>query len=262
MHVTRGRHAVPAGAWHALGIHVGTPVNADCSLDGRRLRRVQKAGDIDIIPAGASGVWEDDAACRILRVNLEPALVARVTEELGRDPRQTRLRPQLQVRDARIEAIGAALKADLEADSPSNTLYADHLAHALAVRLIEVATDAAPRRERGGLSARQMRLLTEFIESHLGDALRLAALADVVGMSVTRLKTAFRASTGVPVHQYVIRRRVEYARALLETSAMPAGQIAIAAGFSHQSHMVTTMRRLLGQTPRDIRPILQKPART
>jgi len=111
-----------------------------------------------------------------------------------------------------------------------------------------------------------LRILTEFIETHLDRKLHLADLATVAGVSVTRLKVLFRNSTGVPVHQYVVRRRVEFARALMTTSAMPASEIAVAAGFAHQSHMASTMRRMLGQTPRDIarqasefRPKMQTP---
>lgn len=238
---------------HGLGIHFGPPVKAECHCGGRRMRRVQKPGDIDIVPAGMDGSWEDDADCRILRLRLHPSLLDRVAEELGRDAGKIELLPRFQVRDARIEAIGWAVKADLEAVTPSDPLYIDLLANALAVRLIETASDGSPmpdNRTESKLSARQLRILTEFIETSLDQRLNLADLAVVAGVSVTRLKTLFRNSTGVPVHQYVIRRRVEYARAMLAMTSMPASEVAVAAGFSHQSHMASTMRRLLGQTPR------------
>lgn len=270
LHVPRGLTRTPGSEVHGLGIHLGPPVHAECAYGGQRMRRVQKPGDIDIVPAGMPGSWEDDGDCRILRVGLQPSLLHEVARELGRELGKTELLPRFQLRDPRIEAIGWAIKADLEASTPSDPLYIDSLANALAVRLVETATDASPppeRRDRPTLSARRLRLLTEFIESHLDQKLHLADLATVAGVSVTRLKTLFRNSTGVPVHRYVIRRRVEYARALLTTTALPAGEVALAAGFSHQSHMATTMRRLLGQTPgdlvrqaRDFRPNLQKPA--
>ena len=70
---------IPAGAtyvapstWHRLGIHFGRSVNADCQCDGRRHRRVQAHGDIDIVPMGLDGVWEDDADCTILRLTVAP----------------------------------------------------------------------------------------------------------------------------------------------------------------------------------------------
>lgn len=270
LHVPRGLSHVPGGEMHGLGIHFGPPVKAECHCGGRRMRRVQKPGDIDIVPAGMDGSWEDDADCRILRLRLHPSLLDRVAEELGRDAGKIELLPRFQVRDARIEAIGWAVKADLEAVTPSDPLYIDLLANALAVRLIETASDGSPmpdNRTEPKLSARQLRILTEFIETSLDQRLNLADLAVVAGVSVTRLKTLFRNSTGVPVHQYVIRRRVEYARAMLAMTSMPASEVAVAAGFSHQSHMASTMRRLLGQTPGDIvrqtsefRPKLQKPA--
>jgi AraC family transcriptional regulator len=255
INIPRGLLRAPAGGLHTLGMHFGPPVNADCSVGGKRMRRVQKSGDIDFIPAGMDGSWEDDADCQILRLRLHSSLMEQVAEDLGRDAAKIEFVPRLQLRDARIEAIGWAIKADLEADTPSDPLYIDHLASALAVRLFETATDGRPLPGADGasrMSARHLKLLTEFIEVNLGEQLHLADLAKVAGVSVTRLKTLFRNSTGMSVHQYVIRRRTEYARALIATTTMPASEIAFVAGFSHQSHMASTMRRILGQTPGDI----------
>lgn len=224
----------------------------------------------NIIPAGVDGSWEDDSDCQLLRLSLHPTLLRAVAEELGRDTGKIELLPRLQVRDARIEAIGWAIKADLEADTPSDPLYIDLLANALAVRLIEIATTGSALPERRTdlqLSARQLRIITEFIETNMDQKLHLADLAAVVGISITRFKALFRNSTGVSVHQYVIRRRVEYARSLITTTTMTASEIALAAGFAHQSHMASTMRRLLGVTPgevarhgREFRPILPRSA--
>lgn len=254
LHVGRGRLHVPGSEKHGLGVHFGAPVNADCSCGGHRMRRVQKAGDIDIVPAGIGGSWEDDADCRILSLSLQPSLVQQVAEELGRDFSNADLVPKLQVRDVRIEAIAWAIKADMEAATPSEPLYIDLLANALAVRVIEtMAGRSVPgSRDQPRLSTRQLRTLTDFIEANLDQKLRLVDLARVAGVSVTRLKILFRNATGVPVHQYVIRRRVEHARALMTMTVMPLSEVAVAAGFAHQGHMTSTMRRLIGQTPGEI----------
>jgi len=271
VHIPRGRTHVGGSGLHTLGIHIGPPVNADCSCDGVRLRHVQKQGDIGFVPAGMDSSWEDDADCQILRLSLHPSLLQDVAEELGRDATKIDLIPQLQLRDSRIEAISWAIKADLEADTPSNPLYIDHLASALAVRLIETVTDNRPLAEVTGkpkMPPRHLKLLIEYIDTNLDQHLRLADVATVTGIGVTRLKTLFRNSMGMSLHQYVIRRRVEYARTLIATTTMPAAEIALAAGFAHQSHMSSTMRRVLGQHPSDIdrplheiRPNLIKPVR-
>lgn len=255
LHIPRGLWQIPGREAHTMGMHFGPPVHAECSVDGTRMRRVQKPGDIDVVPAGMDGCWEDDADCQILRLSLSPSLLQEVALELGRGAANIELRPWLQLRDTRIEAIGWAIKADLEADTPSDPLYIDLLANALAVRLIEIATDRGQRTEASAtqrMSTRQLSILIDFIETNLDQKLHLADLATIAGVSATRLKTLFRNSTGASVHQYVIRRRTEYARALLATSTMPASEIALAAGFTHQSHMASTMRRILGHAPSEI----------
>lgn len=255
LHIPPGRTDAPGWDHHVLGMHFGPPVNANCSVGGIRMKGLQKPGDISVVPAGMNGSWEDDGACHILRLRLRPSLLDQVAEQIGKNAAAIEVIPRFQIRDARLEAIGWAIRADLQDDTASDPLYIDLLANALAVRLIEIFTarpsngqkSVAPR-----MSARQLKILTEFIETNLDQKLHLADLAAVAGVSATRLKTLFRNTTGTPVHRYVIGRRVEYARALLSATTMPANQIALAAGFAHQSHMSLTMRRVLGHVPGEI----------
>ena len=69
---------------------------------------------------------------------------------------------------------------------------------------------------------------------------------------MSHFKALFRQSLGLPVHQYVVRRRVDRARALLLEGQLPLCQIALESGFAHQSHMARWMRRLLAVTPTDV----------
>jgi AraC family transcriptional regulator len=101
----------------------------------------------------------------------------------------------------------------------------------------------------GGLSQRQLRVVVEYIEEHLDRDLSLARLARVAGVSASHLKTLFKRSTGQPVHTYVVQQRVHRAATLLARGELPASQIALETGFSHQSHMARCMRRVLGVTP-------------
>ena len=117
----------------------------------------------------------------------------------------------------------------------------------------------APLRLPRGLSKPQLRRVMAYIEDHLEHPLSLARLAGVAGGSASHLKTLFKRSTGLPVHAYVVQRRVERAKALLVRGELPASQVALAAGFAHQSHMARCMRRVLGVTPtavvRGARPV-------
>lgn len=99
------------------------------------------------------------------------------------------------------------------------------------------------------LSALQRRRLVDFIEDHIDQSLSLADLAAVSGLSLSHLKPLFRATFDMPMHQYVLTRRVERARLMLLSEDMPLSQVALETGFAHQSHMAHWMRRILGITP-------------
>jgi AraC family transcriptional regulator len=252
---------IPAGATkvsatpsHRLGVHYGPSVNAICRCDGRVSRRVQSHGDADFVPAGLDGEWEDDADCSILRLSVDAGLFRQAAEDLGVDPDRMNLAPRFQIKDPGIAHIAWALKAELEGQTFADRLYADSLGVALAVRLVSLQADSAQSLPAAGqsLSPRQKRRLREFIEAHLDQSLSLSDLAAVAGIGTSQLKALFPATFGQSVHQYVIRRRVARANALLLAGELPISQVALAAGFAHQSHMAHWLKRILGVTPRGV----------
>ncbi|MFK0166227.1 helix-turn-helix domain-containing protein [Rhizobium sp. NPDC090279] len=251
LHIQAGRTHVSGSQTHRLGIHFGRAVNAFCQCDGRQHRRRQAHGDIDIVPAGLDGWWEDDRDCTILRLNIAPELLQSAADALGRNPDTVSLAPKFQLRDSRMESIAWAIKAEIEAPIPSDRTYAEALGLALAIRLVEgdgqAPADATPTGVT--LTNRHQRRLVDFIEAHIDQSLSLADLAATVGLSVSHLKPLFRATFGMPVHHYVLTRRVERARLLILSTEMPLAEIALATGFAHQSHMTHWMRRILGLTP-------------
>jgi AraC family transcriptional regulator len=250
--IRAGVTRVPATPYHRLGIHVGPPVNAFCQCDGHHHRRVQSHGDIDVVPAGLDGTWEDDADCSILRLRVSPALVRQAACDLELDPDGVEIAPQFQLRDRRIEHIAWALNTELRPDVASDRLYAESLSMALAVRLVQGAVPRTIASVGQTLSSRQKHRLVDFIQAHLDQDLSLVDLAGVAAISVSHLKVLFRRSFGMTVHQYVIHRRVERAKVLLSLGKMPASEVALEAGFAHQSHMAHCMKRVLGITPGSI----------
>jgi AraC family transcriptional regulator len=250
--IRAGVTRVPATPYHRLGIHVGPPVNAFCQCDGRHHRRVQSHGDIDVVPAGLDGTWEDDADCSILRLRVTPALVRQAACDLDLDPDGVHIAPQFQLRDQGIEHIAWALNTELRTDLAADRLYAESLSMALAVRLVQGAVPRTMVAAAQTLSSGQKRRLVEFIQTHLDQDLSLVDLARIAAISVSHLKVLFRRTFAMTVHQYVIYRRVERARVLLSLGKTPASQVALEAGFAHQSHMAKCMKRVLGITPGSI----------
>jgi AraC family transcriptional regulator len=245
--------AMPPLRDHLISIHVGAPVRVACRYAGRAHQRLQAHGDIDIVPAGVSGVWEDETAATALNLRIPPALLNTAAESLGLPADRVVVAPQYQLRDPQIEHIGWALKAELEAGFRGGRLYAESLGLALATRLLHLgAPSSTPTIKRHTLADWQQRRVVEYIEAHLDRDLSLGQLAGIAGVSPSHFKALFRQSLGLPVHQYVVRRRVDRARALLLESQLSLCEIALEAGFAHQSHMARWMRRLLDVTPTDL----------
>jgi len=245
-----GAYRVPASTAHRIGFHVGAPVKARCRCDGSRSSRIQAHGDADVIPAGLDGEWVDESDSTILRVWMTEEFARAAWEQLGLSESRARIRPQFQLRDPRLQHLAWGLRAELESDLPSAPLYAESLCTAMMVRLVQ-GLPVGPKR-RQTLGARASRRVAEFIESHLDQRLTLSELAAFVELSVPHFKVLFRETFGMPVHRYVLERRVARAHDLLLQGKLSAAQIALETGFSHQSHMAHWMGRLLGATPRQM----------
>ncbi|WP_454873845.1 helix-turn-helix domain-containing protein [Paraburkholderia xenovorans] len=252
VNVSAGLHRMPAFRYHRVGVHVGAPVRARCMCNERRHSRIQAHGDADVIPAGLEGQWSDEAACTIFSVWIGEAFARRTVEQLSLKSADAQLRPQFQLRDPRFQYLAWALRAELEADEASDPLYAESLCTAMVVRLIGAAPAPGGNRQRRTLAPRTAARVIEFIEAHLDQRLTLSELAALAGLSVPHFKVLFRETLGMPVHRYVVQRRVERARTLLLQGKLNASQIALDTGFAHQSHMAHWMGRLLGVTPREL----------
>jgi len=102
---------------------------------------------------------------------------------------------------------------------------------------------------RGGLPPRAFRRVREYILAHLEEDLSNPVLAEFVGLSAYYFPRAFKQSAGVSPHRFVLQSRVERAKHLLVETELPLAQIAVAAGFSDQSHCSRRFRELVGITP-------------
>jgi len=237
---------------HNVSMTTGKPVMATCRCDSRGQRRLQTAGDIDIIPIGYSGAWQDDGPTTMVSVNLTSSLMQTAAEGMGIDIDNAPVEPQIQLRDPQLEHIIWALKAELETDEPLGRLYAESLGLALGAHILRRYAPIVPPHPRSGLTKRRLARVIEYIHEHLARELSLSELAAVAAMSPSHFKSLFKQSVGMPVHQFVIERRVERATALLLRGTLPPSEVALQAGFANQSHMARRMRRVTGMTPSEI----------
>ena len=72
-------------------------------------------------------------------------------------------------------------------------------------------------------------------------------------MSPYHFAHAFRQTTGLAPHRYVIQRRIERARFLLRETDLSITEIAHQVGYANQSNFSVVFHQLTGQTPRGFR---------
>jgi len=153
--------------------------------------------------------------------------------------------------DAIIRSIGASLQEGLRRPAETNQLFIDHMMLALSAHVAQ--TYGGLRRNtqfaRGGLAPWQIKRACERLESDLGGRLSLQQVAAEFDLSVSHFARAFRISTGLPPHQWLLRQRVKAAKQLMTVRDLPLSEIAIAAGFANQSHFTRVFSSVVGRSP-------------
>jgi AraC family transcriptional regulator len=101
----------------------------------------------------------------------------------------------------------------------------------------------------GGLSAWQAKRALEYIEDKLGSKMAVRDVADFVALSPSHFSRAFKQSLGSSPMAYVAARRVERAQLMMTSTRERLTDIALACGFSDQSHLTRCFRRVVGMSP-------------
>jgi AraC family transcriptional regulator len=115
------------------------------------------------------------------------------------------------------------------------------LAHSATIGVVDGTSSELP--------ACRLRRVTQYMQENLQRELRLAELGALVHMSPFHFARLFRQSTGMPPHRFLVRCRIDEARALLAARTAPIAEISRLVGFRTPSHFTTTFRRITGTTP-------------
>jgi AraC family transcriptional regulator len=247
----------PAITHHRLVLFIRPPVELDMRYDGVKRQIPPPAGSISVVPAGVPSRWQPNGPRDLLHVYLEQGTVARVgAEAFGLDPTRITVPPLDGMELPQLRAAMGAVDAEMAVGGPGGPLAAESLANVLAVHLIRHVLDPSrPEVGRDGALPRgRLRAVAEYIEEHLGAGLSLDQMAAVTRLSAYHFARQFKAATGLPPYQYVIARRVERAKLLLQQDRdLSLAEVAADAGFSDQSQFARHFKRLVGVTPREFR---------
>jgi AraC family transcriptional regulator len=251
----------PAITHHRLVLFTRPPEELDLMYEGVKRHVPPPAGAIALVPAGSPHRVRSSGCRQELHICLEPGRVARVAAEtFGLDPSRLTVPPLDGLYLPHLRAAMRALGVELTAGAAGGWLAAESWANLLVVHLIRhVLAPRRPERERGRgrdgvLPQGRLRAVIEYVEERLDASLTLEQLAAVARLSPYHFARQFKTATGLPPHRYVIMRRVERARQLLQAATdLSLAEVALRAGFSDQSVFCLHFKRLVGVTPRQFR---------
>jgi AraC-like DNA-binding protein len=159
---------------------------------------------------------------------------------------------QEMIEDAIIFQIGKCLLSVMNMTLPANKMFVDHLLYALLGHLVTTygGFKAPSPQMRGGLPPWKQRKSMQLMREHLVDGISLVDVAGQCGISVSSFVRLFKMSTGFSPHQWMLLERIEKSIDLMRDRHASLADIAIAAGFSDQSHFTRMFTSKMGVSPR------------
>jgi AraC family transcriptional regulator len=230
----------------------GPPIPLEFHSNGAMHRKTVVAGDMCFYPEGAVFRQRRDGPSEVLNVALTPAFVENVAMQTFGSPPS--LRPFRGTSDPQIRHLAFALRAELRQGSGAHRIYQESIGVALCVHLLRYYRDAGSvpsgRKLEPGRMARQgLRRALDYVHAHLANYLTLAEIARNACMSPYHFSRAFKSSTGLSPHQFVLRARVGAAKELLIAGDLFLSEIASRVGFYDRSHLARHFKRRYGVPP-------------
>jgi AraC family transcriptional regulator len=248
---------LPGQTHHLLALYLRPPERMGLWCEGLKWEAIPPPGSILILPAGHArrAFWRGPTDS--IHVHIDPQLISRVAAEAcDLDPDRIVLPAIGALIHPQIQATLLAIDSELTSGAAGGRLAAESLGNVLAVHLIRhfVADGGASRRPRGGLPRHKLQAAVDYVEEHLDAEITLETLAAVAHLSPYHFARMFKHSTGLPPHRYVIARRIERAKQLLQgKNDLSLAQVAARSGFWDQGHFTRHFKRLVGVTPKHFR---------
>jgi AraC family transcriptional regulator len=201
---------------------------------------------LGFIPAGVevTGWHQLDKPAAVVAVILDRTASTRPGPDL------TSLSPRIEFEDPLLRSLILRFRALLDDPSLDTPGYAETLAELVTYELVRSqSSQRNAQSARSGLTAAQIKLVTEYMNSHMSEKTSVSELAALVDLTRFHFIRAFKQAAGVPPHQFMIRLRVDRAKQLLAEQSASVAEIAERTGFGSPVQMTRAFRRVIGTTP-------------
>jgi AraC-like DNA-binding protein len=200
---------------------------------------------------------KSQAPCRMLLIAIKPTIMRRLDHDED-GLMNVRFSQQIGIDDQIVCQTLVAIQQELESPGVNSRFYVDTLLMLLLSRLVRCASNLAvlpaqSRYAKGGLAGWRLRKALELLESNSGTQPSLSEIAQSIGLHPTSFCRAFKQSTGLSPHRYLLVHRVNRAKELMKDRNLSLTQIALDCGFSSSSQFSAVFSRIAGFPPRTYR---------
>ncbi len=154
------------------------------------------------------------------------------------------------VADERLRQILTVLPSflDMEGNADEPSLLA-----AAGLLVSAVSLTYTPLIEQGIISQTLVDRVEAIIDGHLGEGLKVGQIANELGYSVSHVSGEFKRLTGKTLKAVIDESRAEHARKMIQFTDHSMGSIADAMGFDDVYAFSRFVKRMLGESPRQVR---------
>jgi len=160
-----------------------------------------------------------------------------------------RHQPGVGIDDPVVRHLLASLLPFMAKPAEAHPLFLDHIGLALSLHMASVYGGMSVSVPRGGLAPAHERRVKDLMSASLKEDVPLSRLAAECGLSVRHFARAFRQSSGMPPHRWLLKHRVDRAKELLKNHALSLADVALSCGFADQSHFTRVFSNLTGCAP-------------
>jgi AraC family transcriptional regulator len=197
--------------------------------------------------SGLEGWCKIDKIGAITAITIDQASPTNQSIDLAQIP------PRIQFEDEMLRSVLLRFQAILDNPSLDIPGYADTLAELLKFELERIASRRSEPVNQSGLTPRQLQIVIDYMDSHLADKVAISEFAALLHMTRFHFIRTFKQATGIPPHQFMIRRRIDRAKELLAEPHTAIADVATKSGFRSAAELTRAFRRIVGTPPSSYR---------
>ncbi len=249
------RHRPPQGS-HGLVLCTTGVTRGQYAVNGGGLKDyVNVSGTILLYGADASDVVnkpDNQVSTRkaeYIGVHFSPEVLHSAVELTDQNSVSVNLPHALTPRDPVLESLIKAIGKAIGEENPDSSLYCDTATQFLCVHLLTYYCNRPLRGAEPKLVPAEMRKVIDFIHAELHRSISLDDLANLACISKYHFSRSFRQIMGVAPHQYLLQRRIERAKHLLQTSRLSLQEIVREVGYADVSAFSRLFKRNTSVSP-------------